>query len=405
VTIASQADTQAPTAPSNLTATASGNQISLNWTASTDNVGVSQYLIERATGSGSYSQVATTNSTVYDMMSLADYTAYSCRVRAQDAAGNMSLYSSVATATTGAGSSSGSVNISGVNDNTISDNQSITISGSGFGTKVAVSGVVGPPVLWDNFENGVNGNLVEAYPASPWDRVRHDNLSGPRYYQGAINNSMGVNTGSGTYNGLTAGTTRVLIEDDEFRHLYLDFYIRAEKGIGLKQRSSKQFMFWSANGGVGGNDGPNSGSWQITQGPEDNPPFAFAEYSCGNDPYSIAYTNMGVDEFTTARHVQIEFRRPSNIVGASDYHGSLRIWYDGVLVTNRSTFGSYSCDPDINFIDNLYLGHYQDRDSYDQPELMWISCPGNARCNECPAGSSGCSVDNPNWLPARQDTF
>jgi hypothetical protein len=45
----SGADTQPPTAPSNLTATAiSGSQINLSWTASTDNVGVTGYRVERS---------------------------------------------------------------------------------------------------------------------------------------------------------------------------------------------------------------------------------------------------------------------------------------------------------------------------------------------------------------------
>ena len=48
-------DTQPPTAPTNLTATASGNQVSLSWTASTDNVGVTGYLVYRENpGSSSF---------------------------------------------------------------------------------------------------------------------------------------------------------------------------------------------------------------------------------------------------------------------------------------------------------------------------------------------------------------
>src|SRR6266550_433229 len=47
------ADTQAPTAPGNLTATAvSGSQINLSWTASTDDVGVTGYAVERCQGAG-----------------------------------------------------------------------------------------------------------------------------------------------------------------------------------------------------------------------------------------------------------------------------------------------------------------------------------------------------------------
>ena len=46
-------DTQPPTAPTGLTATAvSATQINLNWTASTDNVGVTGYRVERCQGAG-----------------------------------------------------------------------------------------------------------------------------------------------------------------------------------------------------------------------------------------------------------------------------------------------------------------------------------------------------------------
>src|SRR5207302_919194 len=46
-------DTQAPTAPTNLSATAaSWSQINLSWTASTDNVGVTGYPVERCQGAG-----------------------------------------------------------------------------------------------------------------------------------------------------------------------------------------------------------------------------------------------------------------------------------------------------------------------------------------------------------------
>ncbi len=293
--------------------------------------------------------------------------------------------------------------ISSVSENILSNGQNITISGNNFGTKVAVNGQVGPPVLWDDFEDGTAGQLVQP-SATKWDRVRSDNPSGPRYSSGAIDGSMGVRTGSGIVNGVTGGTTRTLMEDDEYRNLYLDYYIRAVKGTGLKQRSNKQVMIWSANAGVS-EDGPNTFWWQITQGGEE-PPFALSQYPCGNDPYSISYGNgWGVDEFTTARHVQIEYRQASNIPGAPDEFGIARMWYDGVLVTNDNSFGSPSCDPDRNYLDNLFIGHYQDVDSAVSPIYMWISCPGHERCDECPAGASGCSVDNPDWLPARQDEF
>ena len=97
-------DTQSPTAPTNLAATAagSGSQINLSWTASIDNVGVTQYLVERCQGAGcsTFAQIGTATGTTYNDTGLTPNTNYSYRVRATDAAGNLSPYSNVASATT-----------------------------------------------------------------------------------------------------------------------------------------------------------------------------------------------------------------------------------------------------------------------------------------------------------------
>ena len=96
-------DTQAPTAPGALTAIpVSASQINLMWTAATDNVAVTGYLVERCLGAAcaNFAQVGTTSSTNYTDPGLAANTSYSYRVRATDAAGNLGPYSSVATAST-----------------------------------------------------------------------------------------------------------------------------------------------------------------------------------------------------------------------------------------------------------------------------------------------------------------
>src|SRR5262249_3449199 len=83
-TTTTQADTQPPTAPSNLTATGvSGTQINLSWTASTDNVGVTGYLVERCQGSGcsNFVQIATPTGTTFSDTGLLSGTSYSYRVR------------------------------------------------------------------------------------------------------------------------------------------------------------------------------------------------------------------------------------------------------------------------------------------------------------------------------------
>ena len=95
--------TTPPTAPGGLTATsASSTQINLAWTASTDNVGVTEYKVERcqAIGCTTFSQIATSTGTTYDDTGLAASTSYSYRVRATDAAGNVSTYSNTASAAT-----------------------------------------------------------------------------------------------------------------------------------------------------------------------------------------------------------------------------------------------------------------------------------------------------------------
>jgi YD repeat-containing protein len=100
--VATAADTTAPTAPTGLTATtASSTAINLSWTASTDNVGVTGYLVERClTSSCTYTQIATPTTTSYSDTGLTGSTSYSYRVRAKDAANNFSGYSSTASATT-----------------------------------------------------------------------------------------------------------------------------------------------------------------------------------------------------------------------------------------------------------------------------------------------------------------
>ena len=96
-------DTQAPTVPANFSATASSSStINLSWTASTDNVGIANYQVERCQGTSctTFTQIGTPSTTSYQNTSLSASTTYRYQVRAQDAAGNNSSYSDIATATT-----------------------------------------------------------------------------------------------------------------------------------------------------------------------------------------------------------------------------------------------------------------------------------------------------------------
>lgn len=99
-------DTQAPGVPASLTSSAqTSSSISLAWSASTDNVGVTGYQILRAPGAsgGTFTQIATAPSNSYVNTGLAANTTFRYQVRATDAAGNVSAVSNAVTATTLAG--------------------------------------------------------------------------------------------------------------------------------------------------------------------------------------------------------------------------------------------------------------------------------------------------------------
>lgn len=90
------ADAIAPTVPTNLSAVElSNSKIQLNWTASTDNIGVEGYDIYR---NGILVGFSGTNS--YQDTGLSSSTAYTYTVRAKDANSNVSADSNTATATT-----------------------------------------------------------------------------------------------------------------------------------------------------------------------------------------------------------------------------------------------------------------------------------------------------------------
>ncbi len=108
-------DTIPPTVPTNLVAAAvSSSQINLSWTASTDDVAVTGYKVERCQGAScsNFAEIATRTTTTFNDTGLTPSTSYSYRVRATDAAGNLSAYSGTSTATTMASGGPISVSIS-----------------------------------------------------------------------------------------------------------------------------------------------------------------------------------------------------------------------------------------------------------------------------------------------------
>ena len=96
------ADSQPPSAPSNLVASApSHDQVDLSWSASTDNIGVTSYEVRRSTNGGtSYVTAGTSATTGFADLGLTGSTTYTYQVTARDLAGNVSAPSNTASVTT-----------------------------------------------------------------------------------------------------------------------------------------------------------------------------------------------------------------------------------------------------------------------------------------------------------------
>lgn len=112
VNATTQADSQAPTAPTGVSGTAvSISQVNLSWTASTDNVGVTGYKVYRCAGAScsNFTQIGTPTGTSYNDTGLTVSTTYRYQVSAVDAEGNESSRSSTVTVTTNSDTTAPSV--------------------------------------------------------------------------------------------------------------------------------------------------------------------------------------------------------------------------------------------------------------------------------------------------------
>ncbi len=95
-----QPDTEAPSTPANVRATTkTASTVTLEWEASTDNVGVTEYIVYK-----DGAQAAKINATSASITGLNAATTYSFTVKARDAAGNMSAASQAVSVTTEAAS-------------------------------------------------------------------------------------------------------------------------------------------------------------------------------------------------------------------------------------------------------------------------------------------------------------
>jgi chitodextrinase len=174
VTTSAAADTTPPSTPTGLTSPSqTSSSISLSWTASTDNVGVTGYRILRGG-----TQVGTSTGTTYTDTGLTASTAYTYTVKAADAAGNVSAASSPITVSTSAVATPGSYEAE-ASGNTLAGTAVVaSCSGCSGGSKVGYLGNGGTLTF-----NGVNGNsggatTVTIYYASAVARTAQVSVNG-----------------------------------------------------------------------------------------------------------------------------------------------------------------------------------------------------------------------------------
>lgn len=198
-------DTQAPTAPTNLQASnVASTSLTLTWTASTDNIGVTNYNIYR---NGTQIGQTGNSSTTFNVTGLTASTSYSFFVRALDAAGNISGNSNTVNVTTTAGGGGGDTQPPSTPSNLAASNvasTSLTLSWTGSTDNVGV----------------VNYNI---------------------YRNGTLSGQTGNN--STTYNvvGLTASTS-------------YSFYVRALDAAGNISNNSNTINVTTTSGGGGGGE-------------------------------------------------------------------------------------------------------------------------------------------------------
>jgi len=216
-------DTQPPSAPGTLTATAaSSSQINLSWGAATDNVGVTGYRIDRCQGAGctnfSHLVQLTGTATTYSDTGLSASTTYSYQVRALDAAGNLGPVSNTATAVTKAGVAPSLAAAYGFEEgsgSTTADASGVGNTGTLLNATWTTSGKYGDALVFNGANARVNvpdsaslhlstGMTLEAWvnPASSTSAWRDVIYKGnDNYYLEASSTAGGVPVGGGTFGG------------------------------------------------------------------------------------------------------------------------------------------------------------------------------------------------------------
>jgi glucose/arabinose dehydrogenase/chitodextrinase len=244
-------DTTAPSVPANLTATAaSSNQVNLSWTASTDNVAVTGYEVERCQGASctNYAKIATATSTSYSDTGLSPSTTYRYRVRAVDAALNYSGYSTVKNATTPAitdaqapsvptGLSGTGVSISQINLSWTASSDNVAV----IGYKVFRNGALVGTTATTTFQDTglIGANTTYSYAVSAYDAAGNNSAQSPSVNASTLPDTTAPSVPTGL-NGLVMGPSAITLNwNDSTDNVGVAGYKVYRDGVFLTSTSVK----------------------------------------------------------------------------------------------------------------------------------------------------------------------
>ncbi len=203
-------DTQAPSSPANLNSPArTSSSISLAWTASTDNVGVTSYQVLRAPGTtgGTFAQAGTAATNSFTNTGLAANTTFRYQVRAVDAAGNVSTVSNTVTQTTLTTTPTPDTQAPTAPANLASPSQTSTSISLSWSASTDNVGVTGYQILR---APGTSGGTFTQLGTSPTSSFTNTGLTASttfRYQVRATDAAANLSTGSNTVTATTQPAT------------------------------------------------------------------------------------------------------------------------------------------------------------------------------------------------------
>jgi chitodextrinase len=247
-------DTQAPTVPANLTSPSkTPTSVSLSWTASTDNLGVTGYDVLRAG-----IVIASTPGTTFTDVGLVADTNYIYSVRAYDAAGNHSEATATITVITGSGNSDIQAPTAPTNvTSPTKTSSSVSLTWTASIDNIGVTGyeilrggaVVGTSATTSYTDNGLASNTNYTFTIKAYDAAGNRSAASSALSVTTASNAGG--SGPFTTADYTAGSTvpaasqaKIYFKPNGFQSAYVDVHYTVNGSAQLNYRMTDNNGTW-----------------------------------------------------------------------------------------------------------------------------------------------------------------